>query len=88
MTSVFTLLILSLQFSSKKLTDPLVTQRPPHFQLAHSPPNNPPPVKFDRTSVDVLNQRDRYWTLEIVDEGRAQPHKKQRFRHRYGTEIL
>lgn len=41
-TSVFTLLVLSLQFSSRKLTNPLVTQNPPSFLLATWPFINPP----------------------------------------------
>lgn len=76
MTSVFTVLILSLQFSSKKLTNPLVTQHPPRLLLAHAPTNSPPPVKPDWTPADVLKQRARYWATGRVNQQHTPPSQR------------
>lgn len=73
MTSVFTVLILSLQFSSKKLTNPLVTQNPPHLLLAHSANTRPPPLEPDWTHADVLKQRALHWTSGHVNQCEAPP---------------
>lgn len=50
---MFTVFILSLQFCSKKLTNPLVTQHPPHFQLADSSIYSPLRIKSDWIYADV-----------------------------------
>lgn len=72
-TSVFTVLILSLQFSSKKHTNPPVTQRPPRLLLARSLINSPPPVTSDWTPADVLKLPARYWSNGQVAQRHAPP---------------
>lgn len=62
MTSVFTVLIISLQFSSKRLTNPPVTQQPPHLLLDHFPVYSPPPAQNDWIAADGKDKRTRDWT--------------------------
>lgn len=73
MTSVFTLLTRSLQFSSKRHTNPPVTQHSLCLLLAVAQFKSLPPDASDWTAAYVRKQRAHYRTNGRVNQTHAPP---------------
>lgn len=73
MTSVFTLLTRSLQFSSKRHTNPPVTQHSLCLLLAVAQFKSLPPDASDWTAAYVRQQRAHYRTNGRVNQTHAPP---------------